>query len=290
MRIFTGRNGIIILMLLLFVLNSCAVNNKIDSFYSIPTISYLREGPNYDYQVVAELYNADKVKLLEKSDDSWWQVQSLRNEKIGWTQRDLLSETPIIAKNYYIIDSSVPLRNSPRQDVMSRNLLDFGDTVKKIAENDGWWRVLVEKDKAIGWVPATVVSEKPPEPPGVEKPKIPEEVKTDATQPAAKLSYYYVAAGSLNLYIIPTIPSQVVKILKLNDKVEKISQAGSEWLKVRYLDTGAEGWAQAYCLKRSPVTDKNQIVTPKTKSQKGVLSPKQRAKQLKSKTLEPEGM
>lgn len=279
---------IYILLLSVFLINSCAINNKIDSFYSVPTISYLREGPNYDSRVVTELYNADKVKLLGINDNGWWQVQSLRNEQVGWTQRDLLSETPIIAKSYYIIGNSVPLRNSPRQDVISRNLLDYGDAVKKIAENDGWWRVLVEKDKSIGWVPAKMISENPVDQPEGEKPKILESDRTGKdsfiTQPASKVVHYFVAAGSLNLYIIPSIPSQVVKVLKLNDKVEKISQSGLDWFKVRYLDTGAEGWTLFRYLRSSPVTDKAQIVTPEKKSQKRVMLPK------KQKTLEPEGM
>ncbi len=279
---------ICILLLSLILLNSCVINNKVDSFYSIPTISYIRESPNYDSRVVTELYNADKVKLLEINDNGWWQVQSLRNEQVGWTQRDLLSETPIIAKIYYIMADSLPLRNSPRQDVISRNLLDYGDTVKKIDENESWWRVLVEKDKSIGWIPAKMVSENPLEQAEGEKPEILESEKTGqdslTTQPASKVAYYFVAAGSLNLYIIPSIPSQVVKLLKLNDKVEKISQSGRDWFKVRYLDTGAEGWTLSQYLRSSPVTDKAQIVTPKKKSQKKVTMPK---KQI---TLEPEGM
>jgi uncharacterized protein YgiM (DUF1202 family) len=287
MLTFIKQNKLFIIIIVILLFNACAVNNKIDLFYSIPTISYLREGPNYDSLAVTELYNADTVKLLEKNDNGWWQVQSLRNENIGWTQRDLLSDTPIIAQNYYITVSDLPLRNSPGQDVISRNLLSYGDTVKKIAEKDSWWRILVEKDKSIGWIPATMASETPPEPLGVENPKMLASDKTDkgslASQPAPQFSYYFVAAGSLDLYIIPFIPSQVVKVLKLNDKVEKISQSGNDWFKIRYFDTGAEGWALARFLKSSPVTDKNQIVTPEKKSPKKV-------KKFKSERLEPEGM
>ena len=286
MLIFMNKNKLFLIILIL-LFNACATNNKVDLFYSIPTISYLREGPNYDSPVVTELYNADTVKLLEKYDNGWWQVQSLRNDNIGWTQRDLLSYTPIIAQNYYITVSDLPLRNSPRQDVISRNLLGYGDTVKKIAEKDGWWRILVEKDKSIGWIPAAMASETPPEPLEGEKPRITTSTKTDegspASQPAPQLSYFFVAGGSLELYIIPFIPSQVVKVLKLNDKVEKISQSGSDWFKIRYLDTGAEGWALARFLKSSPVTDKNQIVTPEKKSPKNL-------KKFKTEPLEPEGM
>ena len=285
MLIFTEKNKLFIIILILSF-NACAMNNKVDLFYSIPTISYLRESPNYDCPVVTALYNADKVKLLEKNDNGWWEVQSLRNYNIGWIQGDLLSIIPIIAQNYYITVSDLPLRNSPREDVISRNLLGYGDTVKKISEKNGWWRILVEKDKSIGWIPATMASETPPEPLEIEKP-VPASDKIDkvspASQPTPQPSYYFVAAGSLNLYIIPFIPSQVVKVLKLNDKLEKISQSGNDWFKIRYLDTGAEGWVLAHFLKGSPVTDKNQIVTPIKKSPKKI-------KKFKLKSLEPEGM
>jgi uncharacterized protein YgiM (DUF1202 family) len=287
MPTFIKHNKLFIIIILTLLFNACAAHNKVDLFYSIPTISYLREGPGYDSPVVTELYNADTVKLLEKNDDGWWHVQSLRTENVGWTQRDLLSYTPIIAQNYYIIVSDLPLRNAPRQDVTSRNLLGYGDTVKKIAEKDGWWRILVEKDKSMGWIPATLASETPPAPLEGKKPKITASDKTEkatpANQPAPQFSHYFVAGGSVDLYIIPFIPSQVVKVLKLNDKVEKISQSGSEWFKIRYLDTGAEGWALARFLKASPVTDKNQIVTPEKK-------PPRKFRKSKSKPVEPEGM
>jgi uncharacterized protein YgiM (DUF1202 family) len=288
MLLFTRICYFNITLLLVILLNSCVNHNKIDSFYSILTISYLRETPSYDSRVVTELYYADKVKLIAKSDNGWWQVESLRDQQVGWTKRDLLTETPIIAKIYYIIDSGVLLRHAPQQDVISRKWLYYGDKVSKIAENDGWWRVLVEKDKSIGWIPAKTVSENPFDSPGGEKPKILESDKAGndslAIQPASKVVYYFVAAGSLNLYIIPSIPSSVVKVLKLNDKVEQISQSGRDWLKVRYLDTGAEGWALSRDLRSSPVTDKAQVVTPKKKSQKKGTLPK------KWRTLEPEGM
>jgi uncharacterized protein YgiM (DUF1202 family) len=289
-------NNILILILAFIFFNSCSAHiNKLDSFYSIPTVTYLRECPNYDCQAVTEIFNTDQVKLLEKNDNGWWRVQSIRDRKIGWTQRDLLSEVPVSAKNYYIIVDGLPLRGSPSEDVISRNLLAYGDKVQKIAESNEWWRVLVEKDRSLGWIPSTMASEKPPEQVGIEKAKINESEKTvkvsSHTQPSSKPNYYFVAAESLNLHIIPFTSSQVVKVLRINDKVEKISQSGSDWFKVRYLDTGAEGWAPARYLKDSPVTDKTQIVTRKKKSQKK-FPPQNRPIQdpFESETLEPEGM
>ncbi len=279
----------IVLILPSVFLISCATPPKIDSFYSIPTVSYLRECPNYDCPVVTEVYNADKVKLLEKKDANWWQVQSSRDLKIGWTQRDLLSEAPIVAKNYYVTAESLPLRDSPSEDVVSRNLLGYGDKVQKIAEKGGWWRVLVNKDKSLGWVPAAQVSEEQPAPAEMEKGKSSESEQavkgSPASTPPVKPGLYYVAAETLKVYLIPLSTARVLKVLILNDKVEKISQHGSDWYKVR-LDTGAEGWVQVRFLKDSPVTKKTQIVTPMKKSRKKAPG----RKPATSETLEPEGM
>jgi uncharacterized protein YgiM (DUF1202 family) len=278
----------IIVPLTSILLYSCAIkNNGVDYYYSIPTVSYLRECPNYDCQVVTEIYNSDKVSFLEKDDTGWWRVQSLRDQKIGWIPRDLLSTVILITKNYYVVADKLPLRDSPGKDIVSRKMLDYGAEVQKIGEKDGWWRVIAEKDKAIGWIPASMVSETRPEP-------FSEPVKTgeiSSATPQPKTSYYFVAVENLKLYIIPSIPSQVVKELKLNDAVEKISQSGSSWVKVRYPATGAEGWAYARYFKDSPITEKNQIVTGKKKIYKKAASSKQRIKKSKEvESLEPEGM
>ncbi len=287
---------ILTLILLLNFTISCATSHKTESFYySIPTVSYLREAPNYDSQVVAELYSADQVKPVNKS-DGWWRVQSLRDEKIGWTQRDLLSEAPIIAKNYYIDVDGLPFRDTPNEDVRSHNLLSLGDPVQKIDQKGGWWRVLVEKDKAIGWIPAATASETWPAPPGsvgaASNASEKGEKGSLLTRPATQPDHYFVASENLQMHIIPLVSSQVVKVLILNSKVEKIAQQNAEWVKIRYLDTGAEGWAQARYLQASPVTKKSQIMTSGKKSRKKRKSPnKESSKEPSgSKGLEPEGM
>jgi uncharacterized protein YgiM (DUF1202 family) len=279
---------LIILLLISVLLYSCAMNNhKIDYYYSIPTVSYLRDCPAYDCQVVAEIYNANEVRFLEKNDAGWWRVQSLRDQKTGWIQGDLLSNIPLIAKNYYVVANELPLRGSPGEDIVSRKLLGYGDEVHKIAEKDGWWRVLAEKDKSIGWIPAKMLSETRPGHPV--KPEKTVEISSTTSPP--ETSFYFVAAENIKLYIIPSIPSQVVKELKLNDKVEIISQSGSLWVKVRYPTTGAEGWAYARYFKDSPITNKNQIVTGKKKILKKASSSSQQIKKAEeSESLEPEGM
>jgi uncharacterized protein YgiM (DUF1202 family) len=276
---------LIIVQTLLALLCSCAVNHdKKQYYYNNTIISYLREYPNYDCQIITELYNSDKVKLIGKNDVGWWQVQSERDQKVGWIQQDLLNDNPIVSKNYYIKVDTLPLRDSPSEDIFSRKVLSFGDKVQKIVEKDDWWRVLVVEDKVIGWVPAKAVTETRAETEKFLKP-----VKTaPEAQCSSKASYDFVASENVKLHLLPVSSSQVVKILKLNDKVVKISESGTTWVKVRYLDTGAEGWAAARCFKNFPITDKKQIVTNKWKLHKKASSSTQRTQKWDS--LEPEGM
>jgi hypothetical protein len=65
--------------------------------------------------------------------------------------------------------------------------------------------------------------------------------------------YLYAATATLELRLLPLLTSQVVKVLKFNDKVEKLAQSGADWLKVKYPETGAEGWAPAQVLAGSPL-------------------------------------
>ncbi len=272
---------------------SCATAPKPvepELFYSIPAVTYLRDCPNYDCQPVAEIYSADELMVLERGDQGWWRVQRQHDEKTGWTQRHLLSPSPVRAEYYYITPHAVPLRDNPGRDATFRKMLAYGDKVLKIAEHDGWWRVLAEQDKSLGWVPAKSVSATPlgQQVSGGDAGQAPE---VPAPTPAVKPSRYYVAAASLTLHILPLQSSQVVKVLKINDQVEKISQAGAQWLKVRYVDSGAEGWAQARYLKDSPVTAKTQIIPQKGRSPKKGASPSQVGPDpFKTENLEPEAM
>lgn len=127
----------IIMPLISILLYSCAVNNQIvEYYYTIPTLSYLRDCPGYDCQVVTEVYSANEVRFLEKNDAGWWRVQSVQDEKIGWIQGDLLSNVPLNTKKYYVVAEELPLRDSPGKDIVSRKLLGYGDEVHKISEKD----------------------------------------------------------------------------------------------------------------------------------------------------------
>lgn len=284
----------LILPVLLLLLPACATTApKKEFFFSIPAVSYLRECPDFTCPAVSEVYNSDKVKLLEEKAGGWWKVQSFRDESVGWTQAALLSDAPLQAKIYYVTSNRLQLRNSPQKEVTSRQFLNFGDKVQLLAESQGWWRVLAEKDRTIGWVPADSVAEQLPAQPA--DPGAPGQVTPapGAAPPAAraKETHLYVAAASATLHLLPLKSSQVLKTLKLNDKVELIAQSGAQWRKVRFSETGAEGWAEARLLRDSPVTTKAQIVSGKKKAPRKVPAPKPlEPEPVFEEPLEPEGM
>lgn len=225
-------------------------------YYVTPIITYLKECPGYDCKVVGELYQADQVEQVEVK-DNWWRVRALRSNLMGWLQPELLSPTVITPEIFYVAVDSLELRECPSPDCPFRKILLKGDRVQRIARNDhGWYRVLVEKDASIGWVPVELVTEK------AEKP---------AVKPVEK-SYLFAAAASINLYSLPLFSSKIVKAVPLNEKVEILVQHGKDWFKVRHLASGAEGWAAARDLKTEPVTA--EPPKPKKKFRKKPAPPK----------------
>lgn len=240
-----GLNRPISLLLVVMICNSCAMIGDKPSqevYYTTPPVTFLREFPRYDSPNGAAVYRGEQVVILSRQADDWCQVQSVPSGKAGWIQSPLLSAGPISTPTYVVQANKVQLRDTPRTDATSPEVLQRGDKVRKLTENQaGWWFVQVEKDHNVGWVPATTLSEPKPEnaPPaqaaGVSG-------QGSAKGPAKQL--YYVATANLNLRSLPLVSSQVVNTLKFNDRVEKIDQSDSRWLKVRYPVTGAQGWAQ----------------------------------------------
>jgi len=255
-------------------LGSCApqqIETKPSAYYATPVITYLKDCPGYDCKVVGELFRGDQVEQLEVK-DHWWRVQAKRTNLKGWLQAELLSPEPVPVDNYYVAVDSLELRECPSPDCPFRKILLKGDRVEKIAENDqGWLRVLVEKDASIGWIPLVQLSERPAQPP----------IKTEAEEKA----YLYTAAATTNLYSLPLFSSKIVKTLPLNEKVEKLVQHGQAWFKVRHLASGAEGWAAARDLKDAPVTV--EPPKPKRKFRKKAAPPKPKPEEA---PLEPEAM
>ncbi len=272
-----------LLIFLLILVNSCALGEFTQTevvYYTIPPVTYLRHAPGYASPIVAPVYQADQVIILSSLEDDWCRVQTLQSRQIGWIQRPLLSPVPIPIETYYVHAPEVPLRDAPQEEVISRYILHRGDKFRKLSENkQGWWWVLVEKDKSLGWIPGVAVSEQLSEnvlPGLVLHPTEGRAARTASSfQPPPK-HYYYVAATSLNLHLLPLVSSQVVKVLKFNDKVEKVAQSGSKWLKVRYPETEAQGWALVSRLAESPSK------APKTFKRKR-KKPRKRPKHLKPK-------
>jgi hypothetical protein len=235
------RSSLILLLLIAFCISSCTplpLEPKASVYYVTPVVTYLKECPAYDCKAVGDLYKTDQVEQLEVK-DGWWRVQAKRTGQIGWLPRELLSPMPVPVEYYYVAADSLELRECPSLDCPFRKILFKGDRVQKIAENDqSWLRVLVEKDASIGWIPASLLTDR------AEKP---------IAKPVEKKSYLYAAGANVNLYSLPLFSSKIVKTVLLNGKLEKLAQHGQNWFKVRHLKSGAEGWAAARDLKTSPV-------------------------------------
>lgn len=300
----------ILLLLLLITANSCALTQTLtsnltktltsekqgpDVYYTVPPVTYVREFPGYASKLVSTVYHGEQVTILSQlGDNDWCRVQTSAGQE-GWIQRALLSPVPLQVETYYVQAAEVPLRPEPHKEVISRRLLQRGDEVIKLSEHEqGWWRVLVEKDKSLGWLPAESLTAHLPQKtlPGLAgKPSEKEAAKTaPSSQPGPK--QFFVAIESLELHLLPLLSSKVVKVLHFNDEVEEVYQSGPKWRKVKYPETGVQGWTLASYLSKSAAK------TPKTSSGKRKKAPRQRPRQrdLKKKPpmppeeLEPEVM
>jgi SH3-like domain-containing protein len=228
--------------------------------YTIPPVTYIRESPRYDSPNVAAVYRGAQVEVLLRGAAGWCQVKMIPGQQVGWIQCQLLSTAPVATRIYYIQESKVALQDTPQKEGTSRKFLHRGDKVRKLSENQqGWWRVVTEKGDSLGWVPATAVSEHEPKttpPLQAAGPSVKSGVGGRASSPPVSREFY-VAIPFINLHRLPLVSSPVVKVLSFNERVEKIDTSGSKWLKVRYPDTGAEGWAYA------PYMAESSLETPK---------------------------
>jgi uncharacterized protein YgiM (DUF1202 family) len=246
----------LLLILAAILMASCAVSpvTPQGTYYVTPVVSYLRQCPQYDCEVAATLYQADALEFLDRKDNDWWQMHSDRTGQTGWIQSNLLSRTPVSVQTFYVVPEKLPLRECPTPDCPVSEILQQGDRVQKIVDHGhGWWRILVEKDKTIGWIPVDQVTENPVS------------AKVSVPPPASLL---FVAPATLSLHVLPLASSPTVKVLNRNEKVEKLSESGAKWLKVRHPDSGAEGWTLARFLKEALVSAEPPIIRKKKRVKK----------------------
>ena len=273
-KIFSGR-GLGELQALLFLITlaaSCALlqpQPPANVYYIVPSVTYFRDNPGYASTNVATVYRGQQVKILSTMADNWCQVEAVPGGQVGWIQRPLLSPVPIPTVTYTVTATEVPLRDEPQKEAGVRRVLHKGDLVRKLSENQqGWWWVLAEKDEVLGWIPGNVLSEQAAAAAPAGQATAPAgsgTAGTAASPPAAPSPYLYVAVANLDLHQLPLLSSQAVKTLKFNDKVERIAHSGFEWLKIRYPETGAQGWVQAPALTPSPSQSPKVFPPPKKK-------------------------
>ena len=293
----SGVGRSILLLFLLMVLESCALLGGRQApgvYYTIPPVTYIREFPGYASEIVVTVYRGDQVAILSNIKDEWCQVKTVVGGETGWMQRPLLSPVPIPIETYYVQASEVPLRPEPHQEIISRLVLHRGDEVRKLAENEqGWWRVLVEKDKSLGWLPAATLAGSPPPETVSGVADQPAQAGADKRPPASQTlpKQYFVAAATLELHLLPLVSSPVVKVLQFNDKIEEVYQSGSKWLKVKYPETGVQGWTQASYLSESPAKAPQPVKAKKKKGPRKTRRPKGKSKPAgQPQILEPEIM
>ena len=293
---FSGWGRSILLLLLAVVLSSCALMDRRQTpgiYYTMPPVTYIRDLPGYASEIVVTVYRGEQVKILSSVKEEWCRVQKAVGGEIGWIQRPLLSPVPIPIETYYVQAPEVPLRPEPHQEIISRLVLHRGEEVRKLSENDqGWWRVLVEKDKSLGWLPAATLASSPPPETSASVTDRPSQAGAQVTSSSRPLpKQYFVATATLELHLVPLVSSPVVKVLQFNDKIEEVYQSDPKWLKVKYPETGVQGWTQASYLSEAPGKTPQPVSTKKKKAPSKTRRPKSKGKPAgQPQDLEPEIM
>ena len=212
------------------------------SYWVVPALTYLRDAPRYQGNVLAQLYRGEQVERLDGSDEGgWWRVRSGRTGQGGYVQGDLLSQNPVQLTYFYVAVANVPLRECPEETCPTLQLLYGGDRVQELEENQqGWQRVLVDRGRSLGWLPPGVLAEKP----------------VTAKPPPPQKPYVYVAVPRLHLHLDPAVKAPVVKTLALNDQLERLEFGSDGWVRVRQPASGAAGWVLGRYLDVLPVQAK----------------------------------
>ena len=99
-----------------------------------------------------------------------------------------------------------------------------------------------------------------------------------------------MATATVDLHVLPLDKSQLVRALKFHDKVENIARSGHDWLKVKYAETGAQGWVRALYLTESPAATPKVFPPPRKKVLKKTRGLKPTAPETPLEDVEPEVM
>jgi len=251
MRPYRDFSRLVWLSLLLSLALSCAQTQVIQlsegPYFVTPGITYLRDRPDYDANVLSPLFRGDQLALVDGSDSTWWQVKLQRTGQTGWVPKELLTLAQTATFFYYVKNDTLPLLECPRNDCISLQLLFRGDKVQKIEEGEhGWWRVLAIKGRSLGWVQASGLTGESPE----------------AWQQQPRRLYYYVAIRKLVLRAQPSTMGEVIMTLGFNNQVEKLGET-KDWFKVRQPSSGAVGWVFSPDLEPMPLISPRGMPTEK---------------------------
>ena len=240
------------LILLLLLLCACAsppAPAPPAHFYLTPPLTYHRDAPSFEGNVLAQLYRGEQVERLDEIERGWWRVRANRTGQTGWVQGELFSPHSPPVTYLYVTVTTVPLRECPEEACPALQLLYGGDRVQELEENQEWARVLAEKSRTLGWLPKGVLAETPV----TAQPRRPEK------------PYAYVAVPRLKVRLTPGLRVPVVKTLTLNDQVERLEANAAGWVRVRQPASGAVGWVQGRYLGALPAVSPPRAAPAKKK-------------------------
>lgn len=224
----------------------------------------LHQQQNSTSTVILRIPVGARVKVIDSSNGSWWQVRY--QERLGFTQskqlkysreNDRLDYDPIVnASNLYKskpsvdLPSRLPLYEHPSTASAVVTRLPAGTEVKVVEDNNSSW-TMVHVQGHTGYLQKTKLNAKPgltapPPSPEVSAPA-PSSYSTASTPPRNKGTHTLTTATSLRK--APDGKAKVLLRFAPGDQVEILDDSGEWWWEAKF--NGKRGWVKRRLLEKN---------------------------------------
>jgi uncharacterized protein YgiM (DUF1202 family) len=226
----------------------------------------VRSGPGTTYEKITELNYGAPVKLVDK-ESKWYKIKLLQSQKTGYIRSDLLEKIG----NELKTNDRCDILQGPSSSYRIKKNVPQNTRLKKIGQENGWFRVKYEKEQ-IGWIKADLVSLSYYPVPGHLNAAFPSQTSNSSVFRSTKSTsdksgrnitaqksfasddeYLNVDGGvfealgrnvvtkiTINFRTAPDLEASVVKQLPPGTTLKQIDRAG-EWVEVMS-EEGTNGW------------------------------------------------
>ncbi|CEP92890.1 SH3-domain-containing protein [[Clostridium] sordellii] len=201
----------------------------------------IRSGPSTSYSVITNVYNGDKLEILETS-NGWYKVK-LANGKTGWGSGKYISvsgesdnNTSTTGKTGIVTADALHVRTGPSTSYSKLTKVYQGQSVSIIESSDGWHKIKTPSGH-VGWSSGEFISLSGGSTNGGNDNNSNSGSNTDNSLAGKKAT---ITASALNVRSGPSTGYNVIGTTYQGNTVEIITSSNG-WHKVK-LSNGQVGW------------------------------------------------